>query len=645
MRYLLSAVSIVLALTCFALAIGQRTIWAPPQTIVEQLQEPVETPVLVLGGDVLATHDGRQTITVAGEGTVTAVVGRTSDVLGWIGEGDHSIVVAEEEGLALDAETGGEATVPEIAGSDLWVQEVTGEGEISLELAAPLDYSIAIVSDGTAAAPSDVRVEWPNERSMPLFGPLMAAGFVFAALALLLLLLAVRRHRRHRGPQRRLSPAPSRRERREIERGSRRGLPVAPPAIEATSPDAPVDDASTPSDVPASGDVPSSDAPSAEPETPGTDAASADDVRRTERRAVPRHRAVLRRMRLVVPIAMGAALLTGCGPQYWPDLAQPSASPSGTPEPTSLEDTLPPAAVTVRQFERILADTREVVAAADAALDPALAAERLGGPQLEAREVSYEVRAEDGSVAAATGIPDGDVELLLPQQSEVWPRSVLAVVGSQDETQAQSALVFVQETARDDYRLVYQYRLQGGNQLTGASADVGAPGLPANTPLLALAPESIAAAYGDVLVNGPNSSSAARFPADNDTLQEQIGYDYKQGLVSADTGQNANIAFAVGEDDQPPVTLVADADGGAYVATSFTESTTYTPREEGVTVSPPAGAVSVLSPVAESSTGLTVTYQLQALFYVPPTSGDDEEQPLVLLGYAQALLDVQEVQG
>ena len=57
MRYLLSAVSLVLAVVCFALAIGQRTIWAPPPTITEQLQQAVDTPVLVLGGDVLAAHD------------------------------------------------------------------------------------------------------------------------------------------------------------------------------------------------------------------------------------------------------------------------------------------------------------------------------------------------------------------------------------------------------------------------------------------------------------------------------------------------------------------------------------------------------------------------------------------------------------
>lgn len=641
MRYLLSGVSLLLALVCFALAIGQRTIWAPPETIAWQLQDAVETPVLVIGGDVLAANDGRQTITVTGEGEVTAVVGRTSDVLGWIGNGDHSTVVVEDESLTLDAETGGEPTVPAIAGSDLWAQEVTGDGEISLELAAPLDYSVAIVADGTAAAPSDVRVEWPNERSMPLFGPLMTAGFVLAALALVLLLLAVRRHRRQRGPQRRLSPAPSRRERREIQRGARRGLPVAP------QPDAlePGDAAGEPA---AEGTSASDDRTASE----GREDAVASqpegdrDARRTERRAATTGRPRLRRLRLVVPLAMSAALLTGCGTQYWPDLSQPSASPTGTPEPTSLEDTLPPAAVTVRQFDRILDDTREVVAAADEALDATVAAERLGGPLLAAREVSYQVRSEDGSLAAPTGIPDGDVRLLLPQQTETWPRSVLAVVGWEDETQAESALVFTQESPREDYRLVYQYRLQSGNTLTGASADVGAPALPGDTPLLELAPDELAAAYGDVLVNGPNSTFAPSFPSDNDSLQSSIGYDYKQGLITAETGTNANITFANAEDEQAPVTLVADADGGAYVATSFSEATTYTPREEGVTVSPPAGAVAVLSPVDQSSTGLTVTYQIQALFYVPPKSQDDEEpQQLVLLGYAQNLLSVQEVQG
>jgi len=472
----------------------------------------------------------------------------------------------------------------------------------------------------------------------------MTAGFVLAALALLLLLLAVRRHRRQRGPQRRLSPTPSRRERREIRSGARRGLPVAPPqdAVESGSP-ADADAEALPGEPDA--DAPTSDAPAdatAEPETPD---ARADDARRTERRASTSRRATLRRMRLVVPIAMGAALLTGCGPQYWPDVAQPSASPSGSPEPTSLEDTLPPAAVTVRQFERILDDTRDVVAEADASLDATLVAERLGGPQLEARTINYQVRSTDASIAAATGIPDGDIQLLLPQQTEVWPRSVLAVVGWQDETQAQSALVFVQEGPREDYRLVYQYRLEAGNQLTGASADIGAPGLPANTPLLELAPDQIASAYGDVLINGSGSQWSSRFPAENDSLQEQVGYDDKQETLAADTSQTVDVSFADQEDPQEPVVLVADADGGAYVATSFVETTTSIPREEGVTVRPGAGAQSALSPVESSTTGLAASYQIQALFYVPPKADDGTEQPLVLLGYAYALVGLQEVQG
>lgn len=633
MRYLLSVVSLVLAVVCFALAVGQRTIWAPPQTIVQQLQQAVDTPVLVLSGDVLATNPGRQTITATGDGTLTAVVGRTSDVLGWIGDADRSTVVVEDGALSLDVTDGSEDAIPPITGSDLWVQEVTGDGEVSLDLAAPVDYSVVIVADGTAAAPSDVRVEWPNERSMPLFGPLMVAGFALAALALLLLLLAVRRHHRHRGPQRRLSPTPSRRERREIQRGARRGLPAAPPqeAIEAGS---------APEPTEPSGDAaPESSAPS------DADARASDDARRTERRATPQRRTLLRRARLVVPIAMGAALLTGCSSQYWPDLAQPSASPSGSPAPTSLEDTLPPAAVTVQQFDRILASTREVVAQADASLDATVAAERLGGPQLEARTVNYQVRAKDGSIGATTGIPDGDVQLLLPQQTEVWPRTVLAVVGWQDAAQAQSALVFVQETPRESYRLVYQYRLEAGNQLTGASADIGAPGLPVDTPLLEIAPQQIAAAYGDVLINGTNSTWASRFPAENDSLQQQVGYADKQETLAAETSQTVNLSFGDQEDDQQPVVLVADAAGGAYVATSFVETTTSVPREEGVTVRPGEGAQTALSPVESSATGLAASYQIQALFYVPPKSGDGTEQPLVLLGYAYALVGVQEVQG
>ncbi|MGM1030590.1 MAG: hypothetical protein ACQEWM_12090 [Actinomycetota bacterium] len=630
--------SLVISLVLLGLGIGQRTIWAPPETIVSQLDQATDAQILVIPGATMNAHDGRQAVVITGEGEITAVVGREHDVAGWVGESAHAVAqIAEDDALTLDEQPGDAEELPSLAGSDMWIEEHTGDGEVRFSIDLPVGYTIAIAGEPGTAAPADVRVEWPFDAKTPLFGPLITAGLVFLALALVLFLLALRSHRRRRGPQRRSHRELSRAERRALAREAREGTPrprgAALPAAGQGAIEAPAD-ASADQAAPAASDGP--EAPQDAPDAPAEEA-SGRERGTAERTALPSGR---RRFGLIALPIVAVVALTGCGPQYWPS-APTTPAATEEPTPTSLEDTLPPVALTENQFERVLEDTRAVTAAADEERNVRQVSQRVGGAALSARWTNYDVRGLNGEVQPLQGIPDGDVQLMLPQQTEVWPRTVMAVVGWEDPARAQSALVFEQEDARSPYRLVYQTTLASGVQLPAvASPTIGAASLPLDTPLLQRQPTEITDAYADVLLNGDASEFASWFREDGDTLRADLGRAAKDELIQRPEFALSTLEWSAAGDDPAPRMLVTN-EGGALLATSFTETVRVTPKEEGVEIST-SGAAASLAGVDETTSGIETTYQIQVLFAVPPADAPEGTQ-IQVVGYSQALLDANEV--
>ena len=661
MRYILAAVSLVISLVLLGLGIGQRTIWAPPETIVSQLEQSTDAQLIVIPGETMNQHDGRQTVTISGDGQIAAVVGRDHDVLGWIGETEHAIAQLDEAGeLTLEQQAGNDEPVQSIAGNDMWIEVHEDDRRVQFEIDLPVGYSIAVAGESGEPAPADVRVEWPFDAKTPLFGPLITAGLIFLALALLLFLLALRRHRRRRGPQRRSHRDLSRAERRALAREARAGLPRGERPVTAgdqqgaiesgTSTDAsttpPKDadagarpDGTQPDGAQPDGTQPEGERTPGEP-TDGEEPGSGAPEKR-ERRAERGASRTRRRVGVIALPVLAAVALTGCGPQYWPS-PEPEET-SAAPTPTSLEDTLPPIALTENQFEDVLEDTRAIVAQADEDRDAATAARRLAGPMLDARRTNYEIRGQNAEVEPLPGIPDGEVQLLLPQQTEMWPRTVMAVVAWQDASRAQSMLVFEQTEPRQNYRVVYQTTLASGAQVPAvASPTIGAASLPGDTPLLQRQPDEITMAYADMLVRGEDSEYASWFQEAGDVLREQFGRAWKDEQLADPNLELTNLEWSSSDDDQAPLMLVTN-DGGALLATSFTETQRITPTEEGVEVEVP-DAAAVLAGVEESTAGIELTYQLQVLFAVPPASAPEGAQ-IQVIGFAQSLLDAREVDG
>lgn len=622
MRFGLAIVAFVAAAVMIGLGIAQRTVFLGPDRVVLSTQVENPAPYLVVTPEVMGAHPGAQTLTVNGPGDVFVAYGRTGDVLGWIGEAPYTSVGYQAEADALIAKPAHAKLLPQAAptapftqpappaadsplpvnpaGSDLWLDEYNVEYSLSTTLDLPKGISVIIASDGVEAAPAELRVEWPIENPTPWAGPLLVGGALFFLVGVWFLVTGLIRYRRSRGPRRNL-PSKSlwpRRGRKEL----------APP---------------------------------------------------TDRPALERA------PRIALGLAMVPALfLTSCSADYWPrfDEGSPTAAPtsSGTPDPQASRvagedatdsDTdggddddaaeLKPA-VTVPQMERILRKIAVVATDADTNRDTEKLRSRFTGPALEAREANYAIRETLPDHSPLPAIPAAPVTLTLPQQTAgTWPRVVMTITQNEDDpTVAPTTLILVQNSPRENY--LVQYAMQLAPEETTpdvAPASIGAPRIAADSKFLALPPSELAAAYGDVLLNGDESEFADLFDTESDLLIAQIGVP-GQATIRESLPPTADITFTNAPGQGPPV-AIATNDSGAIVAVDLKQTETVRPNDGGTIgfeEGAPGGALSGFT--GKSAKGVTRVVGIQLVFSVPSAGSD---RLIELLGWTESLVSASEV--
>ena len=195
----------------------------------------------------------------------------------------------------------------------------------------------------------------------------------------------------------------------------------------------------------------------------------------------------------------------------------------------------------------------------------------------------------------------------------------------------------MQEEPRSQYRVLYLTTVVRSLPDL-APADVGAPQLRPDNLLGLIAPDELALAYGDVLAQGEEAELADLFDLEGDPVYAAYGPEYKADRAS-NIPPSAVLEFshAPGED---PVVSFGTNDAGQIVALELADTETVRPVEAGAAVNP-NGAVKALSGKAQTTRGITATYGIQLLFYVPQAGA--EGQKITLLGYTQALVSATEV--
>jgi hypothetical protein len=651
-RFVWAVVAFVLAAGLIAAGIAQRTIFMGPSTQEVSVAAEEPAPYVLLDGDVLREHPGSQSLLVRGEGEIFAAYGRTADMEAWLADASYNHVTVGKKGeldvelvaagtssgdddstaspapadTPAPAESPAPAETPaedgaaaaqgrNPAGSDLWLDSFTEtDALIADNMQLPEGVSLIIAYDGTADAPDDIVVSWPLDTSTPLAGPLMAAGAAVLLAGLVLYVLAIRHQRRGRGPRRK-GPGP---------------LPPTEPIDVATLP---------PSERTAIGDSAAADTHGES--TPSENGkTSSDRDRTTEMRVRPADR---RRRLLALPaLAVTALLASGCSPDSWPQFGEgtPSPSPSAT---VIAPDNQKPPAVTESQAKRILQEVSTTLADADAAMDIALAGTRLDGPALTARTTEYALRTALPETPVPAAIPTDDVEVVLPEATDRWPRTVLLLSKSAgDDTVPPVILTMTQQDPWSNYKVTNMAEMSADAVFPDvAAAWLGTSLVPDDSAFLSIPPGELSAAFADVVDAGETSASYGLFDDISQNLAQSIR-DSRQAVVQnlADNGaaETSQTAFDIVPADSAPVSMTT-LDSGAIVAVSLVDTESVTPTSADAVIRFGDNAqAKALTGVTESAKGVTTKYEFQ-LFFSVPAQGSTEQ--IRLMAVRQDLLSVE----
>ncbi len=578
MRFVMAIVLFLVAFMAIGYGIAQRTILAGPASITAAVTTDSTAPITVIDGTALRAYDGGQRLTVSGSSKVFIADGRAGDVRAWVGKTTYNRVTFSTKTQQLESKlvSGKDSTAPSPVGSDLWVDEFSGKTQLVRTINVPDTASVIIMSDGKNPAPSHVSITWPLDNSAPWSGPLILGGIAALLAGLIVFLWALVHARRRSGPRRKQPRNPKPPQLKRGRTGTQR-------AIEA-----------------------------------------------------PTRRGRRRNFVATGVILVGTVMLSGCSL-----LGPTGGGRVTTPTPTS---TVPGAAglqqvaVTEPQLKHIVANIIQTVGDADSKGDAKLAATRLSGPALQLRTANYAIHAADSGIPIVPSIPNWEVQVALPQQSDSWPRAVFVVIGKKADTKAAPiGMMLVQQSARENYKVEYLMTLE----LTVpdvAPAALGAARLPNDNKLGILAPSDLAAAYGDILIKGDASKKNDLFSATGDKLRTAVGHDYKQKTASQ-LPTTAAIAFSNSQGKSDPIAFGTN-DSGQIVAVDLDDVETVTPVEAGAAINT-VGQVTALSGKTQSTKGIIATYGLQLLFYVPPVT--DSNKKIQLLGFAQGLISATEV--
>jgi hypothetical protein len=600
LRFKTAVALVLLGLLTLLAGIGQKTFWAPAETVTATAPtDAAAAPLTVFDEKLRTLHGGTVKINVKGEGSFLLAAGRPDDVDAWVGATAHNTVSGvSEDGKALQlTHTDGEATSPSPAGSDLWVTTENASGELNYSWTLPADgdWSLLLATDGTKPAPASITMTFPNDTSTPWAIPFIVLGclLILAGGALLVL-----KPKAGTGNGKGDSPASM---------FGRRPAAKAPAAAAAG------DATGTTSDVPA-----------AKPTTPAENSLAAWRT--------AGHR--LRRSGTVVAVLTASAVAgSAVAAQASPTPAPvPSTSASAAPAatPPAAAEPAPDAPVLIdAQFRRILEQVAGAVDAGDAAKDASKLEPRVAQAELEVRTQNYKIRSQVGAYEARMPVRATKLLTTVVTKKRSWPRSVLAVTQGEGNVVPQ-LLTLTQASPRENYKLVATTPLQPGTTFPSIPRDGTETLAPSDKTGLLYSGEEALAGLGDRLTNAESPFKdklveGQSSPYIADTLA------YQADVVSS--GVNGTFAFTHKVVPESVVVFRA-ADGGALVMGRVNFSLDGTPKAAGdkLTIGDDAAA---LAGGKETSTGMVLNFAESMAVYVPPAGSTD---PMKLVAATRGLV-------
>ena len=612
LRFKTAVALVLLGLLTLLAGIGQKTFWAPAETVTAAAPTDAAAAPLTVFDEKLRTRQGGTVkINVKGEGSFLLAAGRPDDVDAWVGATAHNTVSGvSDDGKALQlTHTEGEATAPSPAGSDLWVTTENASGELNYSWTPPADgdWSLLLATDGTKPAPASITMTFPNDTSTPWAIPFMILGglLIIGGGALLV-----------------LKPKP----------GAGNGKGGAPGSLLGRRPGTKA--AAGPAAGDTTGAGTATAVPAAKPAKPAenTRVENSTAVNSTAEWRSAGHR--LRRSGVVVAV-LTATAVAGSGvaaqaSQTPAPAPSTSTSPAPAATPPAAAEPAPDAPVLIdAQFRRILEQVAGAVDAGDAAKDAAKVAPRVAQAELEVRTQNYKIRSQVGAYEARMPVRATKLLTTVVTKKRSWPRSVLAVTQGEGNVVPQ-LLTLTQASPRENYKLVATTPLQPGTTFPSIPRDGTETLAPADKTGLLYSGEEALAGLGDRLTNAESPFKdklveGQSSPYIADTLA------YQADVVTS--GVNGTFGFTHKVVPESIVVFRA-ADGGALVLGRLNFSFDGTPKAAGdkLTIGDDAAA---LAGGKETSTGMVLNFAESMAVYVPPAGSSD---PMKLVAATRGLV-------
>ncbi|AOZ72516.1 hypothetical protein BK816_03725 [Boudabousia tangfeifanii] len=269
--------------------------------------------------------------------------------------------------------------------------------------------------------------------------------------------------------------------------------------------------------------------------------------------------------------------------------------------------------------DRILEQTRTLLADTAKTNDAGPLKERLSGAALMMRSAEYEVAKASGSPAPEINLTSQAVTVA---NGETWPRAMFNI-SEKTGTQTRTVSVFLQDDAFNQYKLSNWVRLLPGVTLPAtARVETGAQMLPETATGYVLSPRDAVNAYVSVL-NNPEAAETKDF--ENDAFANYY-HDYvKQWTERVQQIAEVNSNMAVAE---KPIVAIQTGNGDALVSATVKYRVTTKVTLEGSSLTA-TGSVGLLLGDQKTATGQLSTLHLANILMVVPKANSGQKIQVV----------------